>query len=66
MFVLETGNKIVRIIVIMLCFHFVNHTVETSCLNLYVRLLLLLLKTGHKNVRSSVTLSQTKQHIILI
>jgi len=61
MFVQETGNKIVRIIVIVSCFHFVNHTVETSCLNLYIRLLLLVLKTENKNFRNWITLSHTKQ-----
>jgi len=64
MFVQETENKTVRVIVIMLCFHFVNRTVETSCLNLYVRLLLLVLKLNKKNFRNSVTFSHTKQNII--
>jgi hypothetical protein len=64
MFVQKTGNKLVRIIVIILCFHLVNHTVQTYCLNPYVRLLLLVLKTENKDSRNSVTLSHTKQDII--
>jgi hypothetical protein len=61
----ETGNNIIYVTIVMLCFHFVNHIVETSCLNQYVRLLLLVLKTAHTNFRRSVTLSHIKQDIIV-